>query len=51
VPLIGIVIAILIMAVLAWYGGRIYLWDLNIIYGRALKKLDELLTDLESLRS
>ena len=51
VPLIGIVIAILIMAVLAWYGGRIYLWDLNVIYGRVLKKLDELLTDLESLRS
>jgi hypothetical protein len=51
VPLIGIVIAILIMAVLAWYGGRIYLWDLNVIYGRVLKKLDELLNDLESLRS
>ena len=51
VPLIGIIIAISIMAVLAWYGGRIYLWDLNVIYGSVLKKLDELLTDLESLRS
>jgi hypothetical protein len=51
VPLIGIVIAILVMAVLVWFGGRIYLWDLNVIYGRVLKKLDELLTDLESLRS
>ena len=51
VPLFGIIIAILIMAVLAWYGGRIYLWDLNVIYGRVLKKLDELLTDIESLRS
>jgi len=46
VPLIGIVIAVLIMAVLAYYGGRIYLWDLNVIYGRVLKKLDELLTDI-----
>lgn len=51
VPLFGIVIAILIMAFLAWYGGKIYLWDLNVIYGRVLKKLDELLSDLESLRS
>jgi len=51
VPVTGIIIAILIMSVLAYYGGRIYLWDLNIIYGRVLKKLDELLTDLESLRS
>lgn len=51
VPLIGIVIAILIMAALAYYGGKIYLWDLNVIYGSVLKKLDELLTDLESLRS
>ncbi len=51
VPLFGIIIAILIIAALAWFGGRIYLWDLNVIYGRVLKKLDELLTDLESLRS
>ncbi len=51
VPLFGIIIAILIMAALAWYGDRIYLWDLNVIYGRVLKKLDELLTDIESLRS
>jgi hypothetical protein len=51
VPLVGIIIAVLIMAVLAYYGGRIYLWDLNVIYGSVLKKLDELLTDLESLRS
>lgn len=48
VPLVGIVIAILIMVALAYYGGRIYLWDLNVIYGSVLKKLDELLTDLES---
>ncbi|MBE0663490.1 MAG: hypothetical protein IH597_13615 [Bacteroidales bacterium] len=49
VPLVGIIIAILIMAALAYYGARIYLWDLNVIFGNVLKKLDELLTDLESL--
>ncbi|QIA09279.1 hypothetical protein [Draconibacterium halophilum] len=51
VPLIAIIMAVLIMGLLAYFGGRIYMWDLNIIYGRVLKKLDELLTDLESLRS
>ena len=51
IPVIGLVVVILILGLLAFFGGRIYLWDLNIIYGRVFKKLDELLTDLESLRS
>jgi len=51
IPLIGIVVAFLILGLLAFFGGRIYLWDVNIVYGRIFKKLDELLADLESLRS
>ncbi|GAB2622317.1 hypothetical protein [Belliella aquatica] len=51
IPLMAIIIAVLIMGLLAYFGGRIYSWDLNIIYGRVLRKLDELMTDLESLRS
>ncbi|WP_158860252.1 hypothetical protein [Lunatibacter salilacus] len=51
IPLMAIIIAVLIMGLLAYFGGRIYRWDLNIIYGRVLRKLDELMTDLESLRS
>jgi hypothetical protein len=51
VPLIGIVIAFLILGLLAFFGGRIYKWDVNIIYGRVFKKLEELLADIESLRS
>ncbi|MCM4153953.1 hypothetical protein DHD05_20380 [Arenibacter sp. N53] len=51
IPLIGIIIAVLIVSLLAFFGGRIYMWDLNIVYGRVFKKLDELLTDLESLRN
>jgi len=50
VPLIGVVMVVLILGLLAFFGGRIFLWDLNLIYGRVFKKLDELLTDLESLR-
>jgi hypothetical protein len=51
IPLIGIVIMILILVLLAYFGGRIYKWDLNLVYGRIFKKLEELMTDIESLRS
>ena len=51
VPLIGIVIAVFIMGLLVLFGGRIYKWDLKIVYGRVFKKLKELMTDIESLRS
>jgi hypothetical protein len=51
IPLIGIVIVLLILVLLAFFGGRIYKWDLNLVYGRVFKKLEELMTDIESLRS
>lgn len=50
IPLIGIIIVLFILALLALFGGRIYKWDLNIVYGRVFKKLEELMTDIESLR-
>ena len=51
IPLIGIVIVLLILVLLAFFGGRIYKWDLNIVYGRVFRKLEELMTDIESLRN
>jgi len=51
IPLIGIIIALFIVVILAYFGGRIYKWDLNLVYGRVFKKLKELMTDIESLRS
>jgi hypothetical protein len=51
VPLIGIVAALAIIGLLAYFGGRIYQWDLNLVYGRVFKKLEELMADIESLRS
>ncbi len=50
IPLVGIVFVVLILGLLAFFGGKIYQWDLNIVYGRVFKKLDELLNDLEILR-
>lgn len=51
IPLIIIIGIILIIGILAFFGGKIYQWDLNIVYGRIFKKLEELLADIENLRS
>lgn len=51
IPLTGIIIIVLLLGLLAFSGSRIYQWDLNLIYGKVLKKLDELLTDIESLNA
>ncbi len=50
IPLIVIIVILLIVGLLAFFGGRIYLWDLNLIYGRVLKKLEELMADIEELK-
>ncbi len=51
IPLLGIVIVLIVSILLAIFGGRIYQWDLNIVYGRVFKKLEELLTDMERLKN
>jgi len=50
IPVFWVLAMIVIIIVLAIFGGRIYKWDLNIVYGRIIKKLDELITDMEDLR-
>ena len=39
------------VAFFAYFGGRIGKWDLNIVYGRILRRLDSLLKDMEELRA
>lgn len=39
------------VAFFAYFGGRIGKWDLNLVYGRILRKLDSLLKDMEELRA
>ena len=48
---IRIVIALIIIGLLAFFGDRIYKRELNLVYGRVFKKLKKLRTDIESLRS
>ena len=50
IPVFWVIAMIVIIIVLAIFGGRIYKWDLNIVYGRIIKKLDELITDMEDLK-
>ena len=51
IPLIGIVLVFFIAAILALFGGKIYNLDVKIVYGRMFKKIEELISDLEELRT
>ncbi|MCK0191461.1 hypothetical protein [Arenibacter sp. F20364] len=50
IPLIAIIIIIFTLGVLAYFGGRIYQWDLNLVYGRVFRKLEELMSEMEELK-
>lgn len=49
-PILLIIPFLLIISTLAFFGGKIGKWDINLVYGRILRKLDELLSDMEELR-
>ena len=51
VPLIIIIGVILIMVLLSYLGGRIYNWDMKLVYGGVLRKLDEIIADMETLKN
>ena len=51
IPVFWVLGMLFIVILLAIFGGRIYKWDLNIVYGRILKKLDETLADMDELRA
>ena len=41
----------LLILIVARYAEALYRLDLNIVYGRQFKKLEELITDMEELRN
>ena len=51
IPVFWLATVLIIMGILYTVGGRLYKWDLQIVYGRVLKKLDEILSDMEKLRA
>jgi hypothetical protein len=51
VPLYIFLAVILIMGLFSYLGGRIYNWDLKVVYGGVLRKLEEIIADMEELRN
>lgn len=51
IPVYWVFGMLIIVILLAIFGGRIYKWDLNLVYGGVLRKLDELIKDMEDLRA
>ncbi|MEQ6122478.1 hypothetical protein [Reichenbachiella sp. MALMAid0571] len=51
IPTFMWIIALIIAVLIYVFGGKIYKWDVHLVYGSVFKKLDELLADLENLRS
>jgi hypothetical protein len=50
-PIYWMALMLVIIILLAVFGGRIYKLDLKIVYGGLLKKLAELISDMEDLRT
>ena len=51
IPVYWVLAMLVIVILLAIFGGRIYKLDLNLVYGGILKKLEELIKDMEDLRA
>ncbi len=51
IPVYWVSAMLAIVILLALLGGRIYKWDLNLVYGGILRKLEELIRDMEDLRA
>jgi len=50
-PVFGVLGVLLIIFLLAFFGGKIGTWDLNLVYSGIIKKLDLLIKDMEELKA
>ncbi len=50
IPAVMLIPILLVAGLLGVFGGRLYRMELDAFYGRVLKKLEELLVDMETLR-
>lgn len=50
VPLIGLVIVSVIVLFVVLVSGRVYEWDVNLVYGRVFNKLEEIISDIKELK-
>ncbi len=49
-PLFGIILVIVLAGILSFFSEKMYQYDLEALYGGLIKKLDELVTDMEKLK-
>ena len=49
-PVFGIIAVLIIVGILAFFGGKIGEWDFKLGYGRIMKRLNTLISDMEELR-
>lgn len=50
-PVFGIFGALVIVCFLAYFGTRFYDWDVKIVYGSVVNKIEEIIADMEVLRA
>lgn len=50
IPVIALATVLAIMLLMVIFGGKIYRWDVNMVYGATFRKLDRLVSDMEELR-
>ena len=50
IPVFWLLGLFLVVGLMALFGGAIYKWDLNLVYGRVFRKLDEIIADMEELK-
>lgn len=51
IPIFWFLGIVVFAVVLGFFAGVIYRLDMNLVYGREMKKLDELIADMEELRN
>ena len=51
IPLLMLAGAIFMISILAFFGGRIGNWDINLVYGGIIKKLDRMMSEMEELKT
>lgn len=51
IPVIWLSGVLLVAILMGFFSEKIYRWDVNLVYGRVFKKLEEIIADMEELRS
>src|SRR5690606_26569626 len=51
IPLYLILVVLLACILVFIFSEKVYKWDINLVYGRVFKKLEEIISDMEELRN